>query len=125
MIKVIGFYNDERYQVMVTCDEAGCEGLQPCIYQAGNSRWDSQGYIERTSPKFIPENVSALKDIKRYCESTCKEVADQQGWTVGEIVHDPEGKHMEGIWLDHAMDLDEAMHLLGQPELPEPYWPNA
>jgi hypothetical protein len=122
MVMVIGYYNEERYQVHVKGSDSDSH---PCVHQAGNSRHGSQVYIARDSDTFKPQNVECLDTMREMCLATCTEVAQQQGFAVGEMVYDPQGDHMEQIFMDHAMDLNEAMHCIGESELTAPYWPNA
>ena len=60
MLKVIGRYNERKYEI-----EVGGE----VVYTAGNSPYDSQVYTERGV---------GLDTMRRYCEQTAKDIAKER-----------------------------------------------
>ena len=66
MKKVIGYYNEIEYEVFII----GESGLIKLLYNAGNSKLDSQQYVSA-------EDGIGLEKIKEYCEQTSKELAKE------------------------------------------------
>jgi len=58
---VIGYYSELEYSVEIDGEE---------VYQAGNSPFDSQGYVDASSGV-------GLETMRTYCEQTTKAIANE------------------------------------------------
>jgi len=65
---IIGYYDDQEYEVCLV--ENG--QVTETIYTAGNSPCDSQAYV-------LPEDGIGLEKMRRYCEITSQEIAEEHG----------------------------------------------
>lgn len=73
---VIGAYNKNGYEVYALNDI----GERDDLYSAGNNFFDSQ---QGGGDDCLP-----LEILKKYCEQTTKDIAEEKGWEYGGIEHD-------------------------------------
>ena len=64
---VIGRYNEYEYSVLLS---SGAEFRE--VYRAGNSHWDSQGYVAAAQGIGLPT-------MEAYCRQTAAEIAREHG----------------------------------------------
>ena len=64
-----GYYNERLYTIYSDGEE---------VYQAGNSKLDSQVYLDPEHPGSL-----SLETMRQFCEQTAEELAEERGEALG------------------------------------------